>query len=102
MMIPILGLGQVISSEAPYLDHLNTNHNLLNKNIVVQILETTLVDDRKKSRSQFDSLQQKRPALSDVNYYITSLKFVKKESGPWLRKVEDLDYPILYFKKYNR
>src|SRR5690554_3304900 len=88
MMIPILGFSQVTSSEAPYLDHMTFHQELLNQNTVFQVLETTLVDDRKISRSKFDLLLEKRPALSEVVYYITSLKFEKKESDPVLPKLK--------------
>ena len=101
MLITILGFVQELSSAAPYTDHLNFNHNQLNQNTIVQVLETTLVDDREISRSKFDLLLEKRPALSEVVYYITSLKFEKKESDPVLPEIEDLDYRSLIFKKYN-
>ena len=101
MMIPILGFSQETSSEAPYLDHMSFHHDLQNQNTVFQVLETTLVDDRTISRSKFDLLLEKRPALSEVVYYITSLKFEKKESDPVLPEIEDLDYRSLIFKKYN-
>lgn len=101
MMMPILAFGQHTESEAQYLEHLSPNHALLSQNKTVQILETTLIDDRKFGKSKFIDLMLNRPSLSNVDNYMP-LKFEPKGSDQVLPELEDYDFFKLQWKKYTR
>lgn|SRR5699024_10202820 len=101
MMMPILGFGQHTESEAQYLEDLSPNHALLSQNKTVQILETTLIDDRKFSKSELNEMMLKRPSLSNVEKY-TPLKYETGNTDQILPIIEDFDFLRLPWKKYTR